>query len=265
MNSVLSALFVGDFGYDVAWFLAVLTIVTAVLGLCGWLYAKLGGRGPFLLSLTHTIYEFWPSIFIIWLLRSFVIQPYRVPSGSLMPTVYPGDYIAVQQYVYGLRWPLTGKILKTTSKPKRGDLALFHSPVDLHKIYIKRVVGLPGDRIEYRDRKLYINGKLIERQWLAQEEDISTPWHDLAQRYQEQLGDAAHDIYLSDIDCGLVCDEVVPEGHYFMMGDNRDNSLDSRVWGTVPERLLIGKAFAVWMSWDSEHRRIRWDRIGFIH
>ncbi len=255
---------VGDFGFDIAWFLTVLTAGCALLWLCGTIYRRLGGRSSLVRSLTGAAREIFPPLLLVWALRSFVIQPYRVPSGSLMPTIYPGDFIAVQQYAYGVRWPLNGRVIWSIGQPKRGDLALFHCPVDLKKIYIKRVVGLPGDHIVYRDRQLYINGHKVERQWLAQEQDISTPWHNLVERYQEQLGGLAHDVYLSEIDCGLISDVVVPVGHYFMLGDNRDNSLDSRVWGLVPERLLIGKAFAVWMSWDNEGGGIRWHRIGFL-
>ncbi len=256
----------GEFGLDIAWYLTMATGCCLLLAILGSLYIKYSGqRSGALINIIKFFRELALPLLLVWLIRSFVLQPYRVPSGSLMPTIYPGDLIMVQQYAYGLRWPLNGRVLWPVGQPQRGDLALFHCPVDPTVIYIKRVIGLPGDHVVYAQQQLYINGQRIERQWLAQERDISTPWLNLVERYQEQLGDRAHDIYLGETDSGLGCDFRVPAGHYLMLGDNRDNSSDSRVWGLVPDKLLIGKAMAVWISWDSTNHRIRWERFGLVH
>lgn len=259
----MDSLWQGSFGFDIAWWLTMLTAGSSVLALLGAIYRYSGGRKAVLNKIGDFFQDiFWPLV-LVWLIRSFVVQPYKVPTGSLMPTVYPGDYIVVQQFAYGLRWPLDGRVLWPVGKPERGDLALFHAPNDLTTIYVKRVIGVPGDEISYLGRELFINGRRIKRRLIGEEYDESSREVSKVERYQEFLpGEVTHDIYLASFDCGLTANKVrIPEGYYFMMGDNRDNSFDSRAWGLVPDKLLIGKAVAIWFSWDDLRSQVRWSRL----
>jgi signal peptidase I len=208
--------------------------------------------------------SFFPVLLIVWVVRSFIVQPYRVPTGSLEPTIMPGDFIIVKQYAYGLRFPVTNTKMMATGEPKRGDIILFWPP-DHSDVFVKRLVGLPGDHIVYKNKTLSINGKempqtSIEKTYDTLEDGRKVP----VEKKQEDLMGIKHDIYLqmNNSNNQNDVDVTVPAGHYFMMGDNRDDSADSRVWGFVPDKDLIGQAFGVWMSWDNEHARIRWDRIG---
>lgn len=209
--------------------------------------------------------SFFPMLLIIWSIRSFLIQPYRVPTGSLEPTIMPGDFIAVNQFAYGLRLPVLNWKMLALGTPKRGDIALFRWPVDPKIVFVKRVVGVPGDHIQYKDKTLYINGQKAEHQFIKNDFDvdpisgISMP----VEVHREDMSGIEHSIFLHSVGGETQdIDLVVPSGQYFMMGDNRDNSDDSRSWGFVPDRNLIGKAFVVWMSWDSVEHRVRWQRIG---
>jgi signal peptidase I len=211
-----------------------------------------------------------PLLLLVWVLRSFVIQPYHVPTGSLEPTLLPHELILVKQYQYGLRfpaWPVFNRDIVPLGKPKRGDIALFRNPEDEKILLIKRVVGLPGDRIAYRDKKLYINGKFAEQQPVDEKTSMAidnVPHASKQAMFIEQLAEAGkHYIYQSTAPAIQASETQwqVPQGMYFMMGDNRDNSYDSRFWGFVPERNLVGKAWFVFMSWDKAHH-VRWQRIG---
>jgi len=208
---------------------------------------------------------FFPILLVVWVLRSFLIQPYRVPTGSLEPTVMPGDFIAVSQFSYGLRFPIFNKKFLNVGEPHRGDIALFHWPVNPKTVFVKRVIGLPGDHIIYKNKVLTINGVEAKQKFIKQTYDYGNGPGQTRRVYemQENLDGVKHDIFIQPVggetrDYNL----TVPPHEYFMMGDNRDNSDDSRSWGYVPEQNLIGKAFAVWMSWDLVHHRVRWDRIG---
>ncbi len=212
---------------------------------------------------------FW-VLLLVWVIRSFIIQPYRVPSGSLQPTVEPGDFLVVNQFAYGLHFPVTNDKLVSIGEPKRGDIVLFYAPPNPSIVFVKRLVGLPGDHVKYQDKVLYINGKEMAQQDMGNTVDDEPPLggnpeeHIPVSLKKENLDGVVHSIYVMPPDTGLTAnvDVIVPPGNYFMMGDNRDNSDDSRTWGTVPEKNLIGKAFRIWMSWDSLNHRVRWNRIG---
>jgi signal peptidase I len=209
--------------------------------------------------------SFFPVLLIVLLIRSFLVQPFRVPTGSLEPTVQPGDLIVVNQFAYGLRLPVLNTKIVAVGEPKVGDIALFRLPLNPAVVYVKRVVGTPGDHIVYKNKMLAINGKTMKQEPFGSGEAIEYSTGQPVELKLEHLTNVDHRIYIrpyANLDEDF--DIVVPEGHYFMMGDNRDNSGDSREWGFVPEKNLIGKAFGVWMSWDSKKFRVRWDRIGSI-
>jgi len=206
---------------------------------------------------------FFPIILIVLVLRAFIAEPFRIPSGSMMPTLLVGDFILVNKFDYGIRLPVINKKIIPIGEPHRGDVVVFRYPKDPSVDYIKRIIGLPGDKIIYRDKTLYINGKQIPQEWLGR---YAGPEHNLQAAgdtlYIEQLDDVRHEILLNSKSGTLNGEYEVPKGHYFAMGDNRDNSNDSRYWGFVPEQNLIGKAMIIWMNWDAVHHTIRWSRIG---
>lgn len=209
---------------------------------------------------------FFPVILVVFLLRSFVVEPFRIPSGSMLPTLYIGDFILVNKFIYGIRLPIIDDKIIDISEPKRGDVMVFRFPHNVSIDYIKRVVGLPGDQIEYKNKTLYINGKEM-----PQTKDGNAVLKDIGNLrptisdYTEILGKEKHDILRDSERPNTDMKFSVPPGHYFVMGDNRDYSNDSRYWGFVPERDIIGKAFFIWFSWDSEHGGgVNWSRIGDI-
>jgi signal peptidase I len=195
--------------------------------------------------------SFFPVLFIVLMLRSFVIEPFQIPSGSMIPTLEVGDFILVNKYHYGLRLPVVGTKIVENNAPQRGEVMVFIPPHD-PRYFIKRVVGLPGDRIDYENKILRINGEQLEVD-IVDEVMIETA---VGMRsgilFNEQLGLVNHNaqIVASDTRGSSRTSWIVPPGHYFMMGDNRDNSADSRVWGPVPEENIVGKAIAVWMHKD---------------
>jgi len=207
--------------------------------------------------------SFFPVILAVLLLRSFLVEPFRIPSGSMMPTLLVGDFILVNKYDYGIRLPVLNTKIIDIGEPKRGDVVVFRYPRDPSVDYIKRVVGLPGDRIGYYNKILHINGEPVAQVpagvYVGKGSGVSMSG---AGERQEQLGDVQHPILVMPRTPGLEGEYVVPENEYFVMGDNRDNSNDSRYWGTVPEKNLVGKAFRIWMNWDSANGGIEWDRIG---
>lgn len=208
--------------------------------------------------------SFFPILFTVLIIRSFIIQPYRVPTGSLEPTVAPGDFILVNQFAYGLRLPVLNTKIYAVGEPKLGDIVLFHWPVDTSIIFVKRVIGTPGDHVVYQNKQLTINGKIAPQKevGLALDYEI-TPPAVVHHRTENLPNGINHSIFIrSNKNEDESFDLIVPDGEYFMMGDNRDNSGDSRYWGFVPEENLIGKVFASWMSWDSINHTVRWERIG---
>lgn len=206
--------------------------------------------------------SFFPVLLFVLILRSFVVEPFRIPSGSMKPTLQVGDFIAVNKYAYGLRLPVFNTKVYQFGEPQRGDVMVFRYPVDPTVNFIKRVIGVPGDLIEYRNKLLYVNGTLMGKDDGAMQTVLDEAGNAITVRHwQEDLGNVKHEVYERLTPGREVRSIRVPEGHYFMMGDNRDDSDDSRAWGFVPEENIIGKAFGVWMSWDSNSTRIRFDTI----
>jgi signal peptidase I len=210
---------------------------------------------------------FFPVILIVFLLRSFVIEPFRIPSGSMLPSLQIGDFILVNKFAYGLRLPVINKKVVEIGAPRRGDVIVFRFPGDESVNYIKRVVGLPGDRIVYEAKKLYVNGRLMPQapgaSYTVRQSDA--PLYTAIQ-HTENLDGVEHQILVSGRGQSDPPPFQVPAGHYFVMGDNRDHSNDSRYWGSVPQENLVGKAFLIWFSWDSSRSswfwKIAFDRIG---
>jgi signal peptidase I len=263
---------------DFALILFLLSVVTGIL----WCYDAFiarkqrvkGAPDPWWVEYGAS---FFPVILPIFMLRSFLVEPFRIPSGSMIPTLLVGDFILVNKYAYGIRVPVINKKVIEVGSPQRGDVFVFRYPLDTTQDYIKRVIGLPGDKIEYLNKTLTINGQPVP----------VTPAGDYVQgldslnRLSETINGKQH-FMLNDPDklqepgsiphplsenCqtsskGFIC--LVPPGNYFAMGDNRDNSADSRVWGFVPEENIVGKAFFVWFHVDSilPPKGIRFDRIG---
>lgn len=214
--------------------------------------------------------SFFPVILFVFVLRSFVVEPFRIPSGSMIPTLQIGDLILVNKFSYGLRLPIIDKKVVPLGEPARGDVIVFRYPADPQVDYIKRVVGLPGDQIAYLNKKLTINGEPVPTE--AKGEYFDPERVSYASLYGEKLGDVSHEILIEDRRSaeiepfpsfpnkdlctysreGVRC--TVPAGNYFMMGDNRDNSADSRYWGFVPESNIVGKAFFVWMNFGDLKR-----------
>jgi len=188
----------------------------------------------------------FPIILVVLLLRSFIVEPFRIPSGSMEPTLLPGDFILVNKFAYGLRLPVLNTKIFDSGEPRRGDVVVFRYPEDPTIAYIKRVVGLPGDNLEYRNKQLYINGEPMPQVKLPAGNGAAANGFEPR---QETLGTVSHTIQVRRGE-DPPWSYKVPEGHYFVMGDNRDNSRDSRFWGPLPEANLIGKAFLIWMNWD---------------
>jgi len=207
--------------------------------------------------------SFFPVILAVLLLRSFLVEPFRIPSGSMMPTLLVGDFILVNKFSYGLRLPVLNSKIIEIDEPERGDVVVFRYPKDPSVDYIKRVVGLPGDKIGYYNRIVYVNGKPAGQVpagvYVGEGSGVSMSG---ASERREQLGDVQHDILVMPRTPGLEGEYLVAHNEYFVMGDNRDNSNDSRYWGTVPEENLVGKAFRIWMNWDGARGGIDWDRLG---
>ena len=190
---------------------------------------------------------FFPVLFLVLVLRSFLVEPFQIPSASMVPTLQIGDFILVNKYAYGLRLPVTQTKILDVDDPQRGDVMVFFPPGD-ERYFIKRVVGLPGDHVQLLDNQLFINGEPMEQTTTAEHYSAGYGYEIV----EESLGGTSHLVRKHRIPSrlGKAVSSVVPEGHYFMMGDNRDNSSDSRVWGPVPEENIVGKAFAIWMHWD---------------
>jgi signal peptidase I len=226
-----------------------------------------GGKNPWQVEYGANLF---PVLLVVFLLRSFLFEPFRIPSDSMMPTLLDGDFILVNKYTYGVRLPLLNQKIIAINEPQRGEVMVFRYPGDPSKDYIKRVVGLPGDTVSYQDKRLVINGEP------APVEKMGDYLHDkklyYSSRFQETLGKVTHQIlneavmpaYVLDADnfpaqencqyntTGVVC--TVPEGHYFVMGDNRDRSRDSRSWGFVPDANIVGKAFFIWLNFSNPGR-----------
>lgn len=220
---------------------------------------------------------FFPVILIVFALRSFVVEPFRIPSGSMLPSLVVGDFILVNKFAYGIRLPVINTKIINIGEPHRGDVAVFRYPRDPSVNYIKRIIGLPGDHIVYDNKRLYINGKMMPQgPATSYAVKLNGRLEYETARITENLDGVKHSVllspgtgfsasgYLLDLHKGV----DVPPGQYFVMGDNRDHSNDSRYWGYVPEANLVGKAFFIWFSWDHTRanpwfwQRVDMERIG---
>ncbi|RKS87838.1 signal peptidase I [Orbus hercynius] len=266
--------------------------------------------------------SFFPVLFVVFVIRSFIVEPFQIPSGSMMPTLLVGDFIAVQKYAYGIKDPITNATVIPTGHPKRGDIAVFKNPLNTSIDFVKRVVGVPGDKIVYQPdtKELFIypacetqdtmckgqqsqplNLKYTDvtpSEWVEVLSQAGTNFYTEQQysglnlpknnsqlafslnKRNETLGEQTHDILLLPMQIHDLNDFykqsgqklgewIVPHGYYFMMGDNRDNSDDSRFWGFVPEKNFVGKVSAIWMSFEKQPNEwpssIRFNRIGSVH
>jgi signal peptidase I len=209
--------------------------------------------------------SFFPIFLFVLVLRSFIVEPFRIPSASMMPTLLIGDFILVNKYDYGIRLPVLNLKIIPNKTPQRGDIVVFRYPLDPKIPFIKRVVGLPGDHVAYYDKTLYINGNPMQLTELETYKGTGAgKVMDGVSRKMEVLGPVRHSILMDMSVYSREFEGIVPEGHYFVLGDNRDNSKDSRYWGYVPDANLVGRAFLIWMNWDMENRGIAWDRIGTV-
>ncbi len=254
--------------FDFEFLLLILTTVSGLVWLAdALLFARLRGqpetgkmpKEPIVIEYSKA---FFPVLLIVLVLRAFVVEPFRIPSGSMMPSLLVGDFILVNKFNYGLRMPVWQNRLTTGNRPERGEVVVFRYPQDESQDYIKRVVGLPGDHISYYNRRLSVNGKPLK----IEEDRIYQGLGDLnnmqgasgcdrpgagCQVLVEESGDSKYTVMTNPrTSLGVNGEVFVPEGHYFVMGDNRDHSNDSRIWGFVPEENLVGKAFWIWMHWD---------------
>ena len=207
--------------------------------------------------------SFFPVFLAVFVIRSFVVEPFRIPSGSMMPTLLIGDFIAVSKFSYGIRLPVTNRKVFEVGRPERGDVAVFRYPVDGETIFIKRIVGLPGDRVRYdRDKRLFVNERETAQGASGTYEGTGSGSHMTgARRRPERLGGRTHEVLYRPGLPSLEGEWTVPEGHYFVLGDNRDKSHDSRFWGFVPAENLVGPASVIWMNWDWGHG-VDFGRIG---
>lgn len=246
-----------------------LVVATAVSGLIWLLYILLVNKEKRLARAEPWYVEyarsFFPVLLIVLLLRSFVAEPFRIPSGSMLPTLEIGDFILVNKFSYGVRLPITHTKIIPLGEPKTGDVVVFRYPSDPKVDFIKRLVGKPGDLIEWNNKELSINGVPVAREALGDYAayDQNGQSHPTS-RLKENLGDTLHDILIIPNSGGRSGQVVVPPGQYFVMGDNRDMSNDSRMWGLVPEENLVGKAIFVWMHFNWGGDGLNFSRIGPI-
>lgn len=251
--------------------LFLLLVATAVLWVFDRFFAR-GRRAPGSPNPWWVEYgaSFFPVILIVFTLRSFIVEPFKIPSGSMIPTLLVGDFILVNKWTYGIRLPVINKKIVEVNNPKRGDVMVFRYPADPSLDYIKRVVGLPGDRVEYLNKRLRINGEPVEVD--AQGDYLHVDRLYYSPRFSETLGAVEHNILVERdapafvphvldfpfrenctyTTAGVSC--TVPPGHYFVMGDNRDASADSRVWGFVPDENIVGRAFYIWFNFSDLKR-----------
>ncbi len=261
--------------FDFTALLVMLSIVTGLVALMDKLVwakkrrQKLASTGEAqkMPTLIEYCRSFFPVILVVLLLRSFLFEPFRIPSSSMRPTLIVGDFIWVSKFAYGLRLPVLDTKIIPVGEPERGDIMVFRYPEDESIDYIKRVIGVPGDVVEYRNKHLYVNGEKAQKNPLARHLWTDNRCRSIdSVRYHEAVSGKEREI-LAIPERMSVAEGIwhVPEGHYFMLGDNRDNSRDSRYWNFVPERNIVGKAVAIWLSIDFDcGNSFQWDRIGVL-
>lgn len=245
------------------------TLITGLIALFDIIFLapkrkSVGGKEAKMPLIMDYARSFFPILLLVFLLRSFLVEPFRIPSGSLEPTLLMGDFIAVNKFDYGVRLPIVHKRIFGTGTPKRGDIMVFRWPPNPAYYFIKRVIGLPGDHISYINKALTVNGQKIPQEFMQNsmaEDEGGSEWQ--AIENQENLLGVKHSIFINPSKNSQdFPDIVVPQNMYFVMGDNRDDSADSRYWGFVPDKNIVGKASIVWMSWSSAKTNVRWNRIG---
>jgi signal peptidase I len=253
--------------FDFSFVLVLATLVTGLIWAAdAWYFkprrlaAATAGAPPPEPTLVEYSRSFFPIILAVLLIRSFLFEPFRIPSDSMMPTLLDGDFIFVNKFTYGLRLPVVNTEVVPLGQPRRGDVVVFRLPSDPSTNYIKRLVGLPGDHVVVRDKRVWVNG---EQQPVTLDGVYEGFGHTGAQIGLEQLGAAPHQVLYIPGRPSYDFDDFVPAGHYFFMGDNRDNSRDSRFpeVGFVPEDLVVGKAVLIWLNWNLPDAPI-WNRIG---
>jgi signal peptidase I len=262
---------VSDVHFDFEAFLAIASLLTFIC----WITAKIKYQGKepdqpgFMTSVIAFGYSFFPVFIFVLVVRTFVFEPFRIPSGSMMPTLLTGDFIYVNKFSYGLKMPVFHNTLIEVGHPERGDVVVFRYPPNPKDDYIKRVIGVPGDVVYYDARRkvVYLNGEQVNQEVDGQYEGFLDGTGERREMVQktEFLSAEGHKMLTKNGSPRTNYPHVnltVPEGHYFVMGDNRDNSSDSRVWGLVPERNLVGKAKFIWMHWRIPHFWEGLKRIG---
>lgn len=250
-------------------FALILVSLVALTGLIGLLdillLAKRRGKEKTRPWYIEYARSFFPLLLIVLIIRSFIVEPFRIPSGSLEPTLLVGDFVVVNKFDYGLRWPVLNTKFLSVGEPTVGDIVVFRWPPDESIDYIKRFVAGPGDTIQYKNKVLYLNGKQQSQKFIGYTTDNDGQGHSWKVEIRsETINGVTHKIYVRPDVPAQNFSWTVPAGNYFAMGDNRDDSSDSRVWGFVPEANIVGKAFAVWMSWNNMTDSIRWSRIGHL-
>jgi signal peptidase I len=252
--------------FDIEVILVTLTLVSGLVWLGYWW--KTRNKSPVNPEplLVDYAKSFFPVLFVVLILRSFIIEPFRIPSGSMLPTLEIGDFILVNKFSYGVRLPIVNTKIISTGEPKTGDVVVFRYPENPQIDYIKRVIGVPGDHITINNKILSVNGIPVERVPLGTYVPISggDQGEQVSERLRENLNGTQHDILIVPNTLSPTGDVDVPAGHYFVMGDNRDNSRDSRFWGFVPEENLVGKAVFVWLHWNIGSTWPSLSRVGGI-
>lgn len=252
--------------FNILTLLTILTIASGVIWFIDVKYFKAKRvkekrKENFIIDYSRSL--FWIFL-VVLIIRAFVAQLFTIPTGSLEPTIMPGDIIVANQFDYGLRLPITHTKIIGVGEPKVGDIAVFRYPAQPSIDYIKRIVGVPGDHVVYKNKILYINGKEAKQTFIEKDYDFEPGNNMLVNKVQENLQGVKHDILIRPAGYGETSDfdVTVPKGYYFGMGDNRDDSADSRFWGFIPEKNLIGKAMFILVSWDKQTNRVRWHRTG---
>lgn len=243
--------------------LVILTIISGIVCLMArYYFDKREVSSVLILKTIEYSRSFFPVFLIVLLIRSFLIEPFRIPSGSLEPTLLVGDFLAVNKFIYGLHLPVLETRILPVKNPKTGEIAIFRWPPDPSYDYIKRVIGTPNDKVAYKNKILYVNGQEVKQTFKGYTVDESSGKAVI--QYEEVLNGVSHAIFVRPDVPAYDFEITVPAGHYFMMGDNRDDSADSRFWGFVPESFLRGEALLVWMSWNGKKDTVRFSRIGKI-